>query len=218
MKVIVMGCGRIGSQVSRLLSEQGHEVTVIDHDSNSDGRLGPAFKGTIIKGLGFDRNVLLQAGIQEAEAFVAASQSDNANIVAARIARNIFHVPRVVARLYDPRRAEIYQRLGLTTISSTNWGAERIFQVLTHVNIDVWNTFGSGEIALVHVELPPQLSGRSIMQLNIPGEIMVVSITRNDHAFIPVSGTEFQEGDMVHLVVLSSAMDRLEELLGMEGR
>jgi trk system potassium uptake protein TrkA len=218
MKVIVMGCGRIGSQVSRLLSEKGHEVIIIDHDSNSDGRLGSNFKGRIIKGLGFDRNVLLEAGIEQAEAFVSASQSDNANIVAARIARNIFHVPRVVARLYDPRRAEIYQRLGLTTISSTNWGAERIFQVLTHTDIDVWDTFGSGEVALVHVELPPQLNGRSVTQLNVPGEIMVVSITRDDHAFIPASGTAFREGDLIHLAVLSSAMERLEELLGMEGR
>jgi len=218
MKVIVMGCGRIGSQVSQLLSEQGHDVTIIDHDDNSEGRLGSNFKGRIIKGLGFDHSILLQAGIEQAEGFVSASQSDNANIVAARIARNIFHVPRVVARLYDPRRAEIYQRLGLTTISSTNWGAERIFQVLTHANIDVWNTFGSGEVALVHVELPPQLTGRNVMQINIPGEIMVVSITRNDHAFIPATGTEFHEGDLVYLAVLSSAMDRLEELLGMEGR
>ncbi len=218
MKVIVMGCGRIGSQVSQLLSDQGHEVTIIDHDDNSDGRLGSNFKGRIIKGLGFDRNILIQAGIEQVEAFAAASQSDNANIVAARIARNIFHVPRVVARLYDPRRAEIYQRLGLTTISSTNWGAERIFQVLTHSDIDVWNTFGNGEVALVHVELSPQLTGRNVMQLSIPGEIMVVSITRNDHAFIPATGAEFHEGDLVHLVVLSSAMNRLEELLGMEGR
>jgi trk system potassium uptake protein TrkA len=218
MKVIVMGCGRIGSQVSMLLSEQGHEVTIIDHDANSEGRLAPNFKGRIVKGLGFDRSILLQAGIEQVEAFVAASQSDNANIVSARIARNIFHVPRVVARLYDPRRAEIYQRLGLTTISSTNWGAERIFQVLTHMDIDVWNTFGSGEVALVHVELPPQLTGKNVQQLNVSGEVMVVSITRDDHAFVPASGTEFHEGDLVHLVVLSSSMERLEELLGVEGR
>ncbi len=218
MKVIVMGCGRIGSQVSELLSMNGHEVTIIDHDANSEGRLHPNFKGKIIKGLGFDRQILTLAGISEAEAFVAASQSDNANIVAARIARNIFHVPRVVARLYDPRRAEIYQRLGLTTISSTNWGAERIFQVLTHSEIDVWNTFGSGEVALVHVELPPQLAGRNVIHLNVPGEIMVLTITRNDHAFVPTTGTEFKEGDLVHLVVISSAMSRLTELLGMEGR
>jgi trk system potassium uptake protein len=218
MKIIVMGCGRIGSQVSQLLSDQGHDVTIIDHDSNSEGRLGQNFKGNIIKGLGFDRQILMQAGIEQAEAFVAASQSDNANIVAARIARTIFHVPRVVARLYDPRRAEIYQRLGLTTISSTNWGAERIFQVLTHTDIDVWNTFGNGEVTLVHIELPAHLNGRSVSQLNVPGEVMVVAITRNDQTFIPPSGTEFHEGDLVNLVVLSSAMNRLEELLGMEGR
>jgi trk system potassium uptake protein TrkA len=218
MKVIVMGCGRIGSQVSMLLADEGHEVTVIDHDDNSAGRLGPNFKGRIIKGLGFDRNILIQSGIEQTEAFVAASQSDNANIVAARIARNIFHVPRVVAQLYDPRRAEIYQRLGLTTISSTNWGAERIFQALTHVDIDVWDSFGNGEVALVRIEIPSHLSGRSVMNLYVPDEIMVVSITRINQAFIPATGTEFHEGDVVHLVVLSSAMDRLEELLGMEGR
>lgn len=218
MKVIVMGCGRIGSLVSRLLANQNHDVTVIDHDSNADGRLGENFKGRIIKGVGFDKNVLIQAGIETAEAFVAASMSDNANIIAARIARNIFHVPRVVARLYDPRRAEIYQRLGLTTISSTNWAAERIFQELTHADLDVWNTFGRGEVSLIHSEVPPHLVGHNIKQLNIPGELLVISITREDQAFIPIPGTEFQEGDILHMVVLSTGMDRLEELLGMERR
>jgi trk system potassium uptake protein TrkA len=218
MKAIVMGCGRIGSQVSKLLDAQGHQVTVIDHDSNADGRLGPKFKGRIIKGIGFDRGVLMEAGIEQAEAFVAASMSDNANVVAARVARNIFHVPRVVARLYDPRRAEIYQRLGLTTISSTNWGAERIFQVLTHTDLDVWDTFGRGEVSIVRIEASPQLIGHSVNQLNVPGEIQVTSITRRDQAFIPTSGTEIREGDVIHLVVLSSAMNRLEEMLGLERR
>jgi trk system potassium uptake protein TrkA len=218
MKVIVMGCGRIGSQVSKLLDEQGHHVTVIDHDQNAEGRLPEAFKGRMVKGLGFDRNVLAEAGIEQAEAFVAASQSDNANIVAARIARNIFHVPRVVARLYDPRRAEIYERLGLTTISSTTWGAERIYQVLTHTDLDVWDTFGRGEVSLVHLEVPPHLIGRTVGQLNVPGEVLVVSITRNDAAFLPDLGTEFREGDLLHLSVLTTAMERLEDLLGMERR
>src|SRR5512134_3349548 len=117
MKIIVMGCGRVGSQVSQLLVRMGHEVTVIDHDTNALARLGMEFKGKVVRGLGFDKNVLLEAGIETAEGFVSASSSDNANIVAARIARTIFHVPRVVARLYDPVRAEVYQRLGLTTIS-----------------------------------------------------------------------------------------------------
>lgn len=218
MKVIIMGCGRIGSQVSELMSLAGHEVVVIDHDANAIGRLGPHFKGRVVQGLGFDRQVLAEAGIDQADAFVAASSSDNANIVAARIARNIFHVPRVVARLYDPLRAEIYQRLGLTTISSTNWGAERIYQVLSHTDLDVLYTFGRGEVSLVVVEVPAQLVGKNVSQLSVPGEIAVVSITRNDQAFVPRSGTEFQEGDLIHLSVLSSAMGRVEEMLGLERR
>jgi trk system potassium uptake protein TrkA len=218
MKTIIMGYGRIGSQVGKLLTEQAHEVTIIDHDADADGRLGPNFKGRIIRGLGFDRNILLQAGIEESEAFVAASHSDNANIVAARIARNIFHVPRVVARLFDPIRAEIYQRLGLITISPNNWGAERILQVLTHSELDVWDTFGRGEVSLVRMDVTPQLIGRSINQLNVPGEFLVASITRNEQAFIPISGTVFQDGDVLNLVVLSTAMTRLEGMLGLERR
>lgn len=126
MKIIIMGCGRVGSTVSLLFAKIGHEVTVIDHDSNTLARLGADFKGKVVHGLGFDRDVLIEAGVERAEAFVAASPSDNANIVAARIARNIFHVPRVVARLYDPLRAEIYQRLGLTTISTTTWARKKL--------------------------------------------------------------------------------------------
>ena len=216
MRIIIVGCGRVGSQVSLLLVKHGHEVTVIDHDDNALSRLGADFKGKIVRGLGFDRNVLLEAGIETVEGFVAASSSDNANIVAARIARNIFHVPRVVARLYDPVRAEIYQRLGLTTISSTAWGAERIVEVVTHADLDVLHVFQDGGTTMVRVEAPARLSGHRIVQMNIPGEVSVIAISRNDHTFIPVSGTEFQEGDIIYLAVIPTAMVRLEELLGIE--
>jgi trk system potassium uptake protein TrkA len=145
--------------------------------------LGTEFKGKLVRGLGFDKNVLLEAGVETAEGFVAASSSDNANIVAARIARNIFRVPRVVARLYDPVRAEVYQRLGLTTISSTSWGAERIVEVVTHTDLDVLPVFRDGNATMVRVEAPARLNGFRVAQMNIPGEL---------------------------------AMDRLEELLGME--
>jgi len=218
MKIIIMGCGRVGSQVSQLLVGHGHEVTVIDHDANALARLGAEFKGKIVRGLGFDRNVLIEAGVETAEGFIAASSSDNANIVAARIARNIFRVPRVVARLYDPVRAEVYQRLGLTTISSTAWGAERIVEVVTHADLDVLSVFSDGGTTLVRVESPARLNGHRVAQMNIPGEVSVTAITRNDHTFIPVSGTEFQEGDVIYLAVISSAMLRLEELLGIERR
>jgi trk system potassium uptake protein TrkA len=216
MKIIVMGCGRVGSQVSQLLVRQGHEVTVIDHDANALARLGTEFMGKVVRGIGFDRNVLLEAGVETAEGFVAASSSDNANIVAARIARNIFRVPRVVARLYDPVRAEVYQRLGLTTISSTAWGAQRIVEVVTHTDLDVISLFGDSGTTLVRIEVPARLNGFQVAHMNIPGEVTVIAITRNDHTFIPVSGTTFQEGDVIYLAVISSSMERLEELLGME--
>jgi trk system potassium uptake protein TrkA len=120
MKVIIMGCGRVGEQLAGLLAGGGHQVTVIDADQAVLDKLGPDFKARKIRGVGFDRDVLIDAGIEEADAFVATSRSDNANTISARIARNIFHVPRVIARMYDPRRAEIYRRLGLTTISMAN--------------------------------------------------------------------------------------------------
>ncbi len=219
MKTIVMGCGRVGSQVSLLLEKNGHDVTVIDHrDADARVRLGPNFKGRVIPGLGFDHDVLLQSGVEQADAFVAASSSDNANIVAARLVRNIFHVPRVVARLYDPHRAEIYQRLGLVTISPTNWGAERIYEAVTHSELDVVFNFGGGEVSIVAIDANYALTGRIVRNLTIPGEVKVVSITRQDEAFIPSDGTEFQEGDLIHIAVLASAMPRLEELLGLERR
>ena len=216
MKIIIMGCGRVGSQVSWLLVKQGHEVTVIDHDANALAKLGLDFKGKVVRGLGFDQSVLHEAGIEHTEGFVAASSSDNANIVAARIARNIFHVPRVVARLYDPLRAEVYQRLGLTTISTTGWGAERIVEVMTHTDLDVLPIFRDGGTTLLRVEIPVRLSGHYVNQVNIPGEVMVIAVTRDEQTFIPVSGTEFREGDIVHLSVIPSAMTRLEGMLGLE--
>ena len=218
MKIIVMGCGRVGLQVSQMLADQGHEVTVIDHDANAIAKLGPDFRGKVVRGIGFDRAVLKEAQVESAEAFVAASSSDNANIIAARIARNIFHVPRVVARLYDPLRAEIYQRLGLITISTTTWGAERICEVVTHADLDVAYTFGRGEVSMVVMEAPPQLAGRSVHHLSVPGEIVVVSITRDGQALIPLQGSEFQEDDRIYLAVIPSAMERLEQMVGLVGR
>ena len=206
MKVIIMGCGRVGAEVSRLMSEEGHDVTVVDCDENIRETLGPQFHGQIVIGLGFERDVLIRAGIETADAY--------ANIVAARIARNIFKVPRAVARLYDPRRAEIYRRLGLATISPTAWGAERIRETLTHAELDAQGTFGSGEVSQFTIEATPALIGRTVNSLAVPGEIAVAAITREDKAFLPVLGTEIRSGDLLHFVVLSSSLDRLENLLG----
>ncbi len=214
MKVIIMGCGRVGEQVARLMSAEGHDVAVIDYVAEALARLGPDFKGRRIKGVGFDRQALIEAGIETADAFAATSSSDNANIVAARVARNVFRVPRVVARLFDPRRAEIYQRLGLVTISSTTWGAHRIHELLTASGIDCVMSFGAGEVKLIQIEVTPQLDRRMAKHITIPGEVSVVAIIRNGQAIFPTLGTEFKQGDTLYLSVQAAAMERLESLLG----
>jgi len=217
MKIIVMGCGRVGEQTARILAEDGHQVTVIDYDTTALARLGAQFKGRTVQGVGFDRAVLVKAGIEHADGFAATSSMDNINIVAARIAHNIFHVPKVVARLFDPRRAEIYRRLGLITISSTTWGAERIRELLTHADLDTVMTFGRGEVVIVTLEIPFHLAGRMVKHITMPGETNVVAITRQGQAIMPTLGTEFRAGDLLHLAVHASAMDRVEALLGLGG-
>lgn len=215
MNIIIMGCGRVGEQLSRLMVDEGHQVAIIDQDINALNRLGPEFKGRKVRGIGFDRDVLVEAGIQEADAFAATSSSDNANIVAARIARNVFGVPRVITRLYDPRRAEIYKRLGLLTISSTTWGAERIRELLTHSELDPTLSFGNGEVSLLALETPPQLVGRLVRNITVPGEVNVAAIVRDGRAFMPIGGTEFQSRDMIQFIVLSTSMDRFKDMVGL---
>jgi len=216
MRIIIMGCGRVGEQVARLMAVEGHAITIVDMDPGALARLEPDIPARKVVGVGFDRRVLIEAGIEDADAFAAASSSDNANIVAARIARNYFHVPRVVARLYDPRRAEIYHRLGMLTISSTTWGAERIRELILYADLDPIVTFGDGEVCMVKMVTPPQLVGRMVKNLNVSGEISVSAIVREGKAFIPLLGTEFVSGDVIHLVLLSSAMDRLNSMLGLD--
>lgn len=214
MKIIVMGCGRVGEQFARIMDREGHDVTVVDTDESALEKMQQGFGGRVILGVGFDRQTLIQAGIEEAEAFAATSNSDNANIVAARIARNIFHVPKVVASLYDPRRAEIYRRLGLLTFSSTALGAERVRELLTYQELEPMMTFGGGEVALVNVEASPLLEGKQVRDLTVPGEIQVISISRQGQALLPLLGTTIRAGDLIYIAVLTSALDRLKALLG----
>ncbi len=214
MNVVIMGCSRTGEQLARLMLDQGHYVVVIDQDAQALARLPLTPRCQTVRGVGFDREVLLEAGIEKAETFAATSRSDNANIVAARIARNVFRVPNVVARLQDPHKVEVYQRLGLVTISQAHWGAQRISELLTHADLAPVLTFGNGEVTLIAVELPRSLDGRLVRDLTVPGEVNVVAVTRDEMAVMPMTGTELRAGDILHLAVLATAMGRVEALLG----
>ncbi len=215
MRIIIIGCGRTGSGLAATLSRRGHAVTVVDRDPDAFQRLGRSFAGQTIAGVGFDRDVLLQAGIERADGLAAVTASDEANVVIVRVARQVFRVPRVVARLYDPRKAEIYQRLGLQTIAPVVWGINRLTELLCYSWLDSIMSLGSGEVDVVEAEIPPLLAGRTVAELTIPGEIQVAAISRKGKTFLPTTGATLQSGDLVHLILLAESADRLKSLLGL---
>jgi trk system potassium uptake protein TrkA len=212
MRIIVVGCGRLGSGLAQTLGLQHHTVSVVDNDPLAFERLGPNFRGQTVLGVGFDRDVLLKAGIERADCLAAVTASDDANVVAARMASQVFHVPKVIARLYDPRKAEIYKRLGLLTVSPIIWGINHIADLICYSPLETVVSLGS-EVDIVQAEAPPLLVGRTVRDLTVVGEIHVVSITRGGATFLPTQGTVFQDGDLLHLAVLSTAAERLKELL-----
>jgi trk system potassium uptake protein TrkA len=213
MRVLVIGCGRVGAELANVLAQQDHSVAVVDVNPEAFERLDTSFTGDKIAGVGFDREVLLQAGIERADALAALTADDNANIITARLARNVYRVPKVITRLYDPRRAEIYERLGLLTVSSTAWSVQRIAQLLEHRDLDVVLAIGDGQVEVIEVEAPPTWEGHAISSVNTPGELLVVAITRLGKTSIPTSGAVFRAGDRVALAVLPSTHRRLERML-----
>ncbi len=213
MRFVIVGCGRVGAQLANSLSLQGHEVAIIDRDPAAFRRLNPNYRGKKIEGVGFDRDVLLAAGIERADGFASVTNGDNTNVVSARIARQIFRVPKVVTRIYDPRRAEIYRRLGIQTISPTEWGATRIAELLCHPGVTTVLTVGNGEVSVIEVEVSAHLAGHRVNELVIPGETSVVALVRGGRASVPTLGTVLQVGDTLHLSVLATAMGRLSEMM-----
>lgn len=215
MRIIIIGCGRMGAGLALTMNQRGHAVAVVDKDPTSFERLGPSFKGEVIEGIGLDRKVLLAAGIERADGLAALTASDDVNVVIGRVASQVFRVPRVVARLYDPRKANIYGRLGLHTISPTTWGINQAAEVLCYSLLDTILNLGSGEVNIVTTEIPPLLVGQMVKELTVRGEIHVVAISRAGKPFLPTLGTEFCWGDIVYLVVLATSTDRLKTLLGL---
>jgi trk system potassium uptake protein TrkA len=213
MRVLIMGCGRVGSELSHALGDAGHEVIVIDKRADAFDRYPPGDHARTIVGLGFDRDVLEEAGIRDADAFIAVSSGDNSNIVSARVALEHYHVPKVVARIFDPRRAEIYEQLNIPTVATTTWGVKQIQLMLLHTTTEVRDTFGGGEILRVRVAVPAHLVGKPTTSLNVDGQIIVAGVSRGGKGFIPSSDSTMQEGDFLIVMVGKDHMEDLEAML-----
>ncbi|MCX7773224.1 MAG: TrkA family potassium uptake protein [Clostridia bacterium] len=214
MKVIIVGCGKLGSGLAWNLIKKGHKVTVIDSDPEALKLLGNDFKGETIVGIGFDKDILEKAQIQTADAIIACSKSDEANALIGRISRNIYKVPRVISRLYDPRRAEIYRSLGIQTISTTTWGVHQATEMLSYDQLD--SVFSMDNVEMIRVEAPALLLGRKVDELTVLGETQVVAISRKNKTFIPTRGTTLQRDDMLYIAVMNTSVSRLKSLLGMD--
>ncbi|MCL4460059.1 MAG: TrkA family potassium uptake protein [Chloroflexi bacterium] len=213
MRVVIVGCGRVGALLATILSTDGHNVAIIDRNAATFKRLPSSFRGTPIEGNAFDQDVLKRAGIQMADAFASVTAGDNTNYVLAAMARNRFKVPRVVTRIYDPLRADIYRRLGVPTISTTVWGANKIWELLTYTGLTSVVTVANGEVEVVEAEISPLIAGVAVKDITIPGETQVVAVVRGGTAFIPSSMTKFVKGDRVLVAVLATALPRLESML-----
>lgn len=213
MKIIILGCGRVGSSLANILSLEGHDIVTIDKNSEVFKRLGKTFKGISIVGHGFDKAVLEKAGIEHCDAFVSVTSGDNTNIVSARVARDEYRVPKVIARIYDPVRAKIYRNLGIITVSPVTWAANKIKDLLIHPEQATQLTFGSGEVEIMRVEIPHHIIGKDVQTITIPGQIQVIVITRLGKAFIPSLGTVFEEGDVARLIVARSALSQLDKFI-----
>ena len=214
MKVVIVGCGRVGSTLANLLSVEGHAVAVIDKNPHAFNRLARNFKGEKIEGLGIDKQVLERAGIKKADAFSAVTNSDSDNAGAALIAKDEYHVPHVTARLYDPQKTELYRQHGITAICSTVWAATTLKDLMLHPGILELKSLGSGEVKIIEIEVPKHLTGRHVHDLHIPAEMHICCVVRSGKAFIPTSGTKFENEDLLYIAVLSSAIENLKKMLG----
>ena len=213
MRVLIMGCGRVGSELSLALLEGGHDVTVIDKNPEAFWRYPPGEGARQMVGLGFDRELLEEAGIRDADAFIAVSSGDNSNIVSARVALEHFHVPKVIARIYDPRRAEIYGRLNIPTVATTTWGIKQIQLMLLHDREEIRESLGGGDILRVRVPVPEHLIGKPANTLNVDGKILVAGVSRGGTGFLPTPDSTLQAGDYLVVMMVKDGLEMLDQHL-----
>jgi trk system potassium uptake protein TrkA len=203
VRVVVMGCGRVGASLADSLSRVGHEVAVIDRESSAFQRLSPEFPGERVLGMGFDRDVLLRAGIEEAGAFAAVSSGDNSNIISARVARETFGVERVVARIYDAKRAAVYERLGIPTVATVPWTTDRLLNALTRGDETTKWRDPTGTVAVAEVALHEDWVGHRVTDLETATGARVAFMIRFGTGVLPEPKTVIQASDQVYVAAVS---------------
>jgi trk system potassium uptake protein len=207
--IVIMGCGRVGSTIAHILEDQDHSVAVIDQDPEAFRKLRPGFKGSRVSGLGFDRDTLIEAGIERADAFAAVSSGDNSNVIAARVVRESFGVQRVVARIYDPRRAEVYQRLGIPTVATVRWTADQMLRRLLPEGAEPLWRDPTGRIVLAEVAYADGWLGEKVRNLEDAAKTRIAYISRLGEAMLPGPGTVLQEGDVLHVTAEETELERI---------
>lgn len=211
MHIVIMGCGRVGSLLARQLSEAGHSVAVIDRDPEAFRRLGPEFRGQQVLGMGFDRDTLIKARIGEAHAFAAISSGDNSNIIAARVAREQFNVETVVARIYDPKRAAVYERLGIPTVATVPWTADRLLrEIVPEGLVSEWRD-PTGKAAIAALPYHRGWIGRPLAELELACRVHVAFVVRFGEALLPAADTIVQDGDVIYAAVLAADLMALPD-------
>lgn len=211
---VIMGCGRVGVSLAHTLDESGHSVAIIDQDDRAFRRLRSSFGGRRITGVGFDRETMKQAEIEDAYAFAAVSSGDNSNILATRVARETFHVPHVVARIYDPGRAEIYQRLGIPTVAAVRWSADQVLRrILPEQTINGDFRESSGRLILAELVLSDAWLGRSLRSIETASGVRIAYLTRFGEGILPTQETSYQQGDILHAMMKTTATDEIGRIL-----
>lgn len=214
MHIIIVGCGRVGSELANLLSQEGHDVVVIDKNAASFDRLGRVFNGLTLLGNGFDLNLLKQAGIEKADAFCVVTNGDNTNLVSAQVAKKIFKVPKVIARIYDPQRANIYSALGLDIISGTVLFASMLRDKIIESRFSSY-LIETKELGVIEIGVKDDLAGSTIKDINIPGEFLVVTIRTMRGVVIPEPETVLKEKDILMAVVKVTSLAKVREKFGL---
>ncbi|MCW2899623.1 MAG: TrkA-N domain protein [Streptosporangiaceae bacterium] len=211
MHIVIMGCGRVGSKLAHILEDKGHSVAIIDQSPESFRRLRGGFKGRRITGFGFDRDVLVEAGIERASAFVAVSSGDNSNVISARVARETFGIENVVARIYDPRRAEVYQRLGIPTVATVRWTADQMLRRLLPEGAEPLWRDPTGQVVLAELQIDAAWVGEKVATLEEAARTRVAFLTRMGEAMVPDADTVIQDGDVVHAMAHARDMERVQD-------